>query len=210
METLFKSDGWQTVKRIGTFIEMYTIFIENYQELMKVILRIQNPQEPLVERRQDLIYNLHRYIFNFLASTKALTDHCRKMMSFYKNTDIHEKYQSKINELFLNNPMTAFIQNFRDYQTHFKLEFSELSDSDEIVFLTQGLLQNSEQWNKLSKEYMKQCGENIILKALCEDYFKLLELFYMWLVGELNEFHKQDLIERKELAEKHGICIIDI
>lgn len=210
METLFKSDGWQAVNRIGTFIEMYAILIGNYNELMRVISKIQNVQEPLVERHQDLTYNLNRYIFNFLASTKALIDNCRKMMSFYKNTDIYEKYQGKINELFLNNPMTAFIQDFRNYQTHFKLEFSELSDDDEIVFLTQGLLQNSEQWNKLSKEYITQCGENIVLKSLCEDYFKLLEVFYMWLVGELKEFHKKDLIERKELAAKYGISIIEI
>lgn len=210
METLFKSDGWQAVNRIGTFIEMYAILIENYRELMRVVLKIQNPQEPLVGRYQDLTYNLNRYIFNFLSSTKALIDNCRKMMSFYKDNDIYEKYQGKINELFLNNPITAFIQDFRNYQTHFKLEFSELSDDDEIVFLTQGLLQNSEQWNKLSKEYMRKCGENIVLKTLCEDYFKLLEVFYMWLVGELKEFHKQDLIERKELAEKYGISIIEI
>lgn len=210
METLFKSDGWQAVNRIGTFIEMYAILIGNYNELMRVISKVQNVQEPLVERHQNLTYNLHRYIFNFLASTKALVDNCRKMMSFYKNTDIYEKYQGKINELFLNNPMTAFIQDFRNYQTHFKLEFSELSDNDEIVFWAQGLLQNSEQWNKLSKEYMRQCGENIVLKTLCEDYFKLLEVFYMWLVGELKEFHKQDLIERKELAAKYGISIIEI
>lgn len=210
METLFKSDGWHAVNRIGTFIEMYAILIENYYELMRVISKIQNSQEPLADRHQNLNYNLHRYIFNFLASTKALTDNCRKMMSFYKNTDIYEKYQGKINELFLNNPMTAFIQKYRDYQTHFKLEFSELSDNDEIVFLTQRLLQNPEQWNMLSKEYMKQCGEKIVIKTLCEDYFKLLEIFHMWLVGELKEFHKQDLIERKELAANCGMSIIEI
>ena len=207
-EILIQSRGWQAVNRIGTLNEMYYILIENYRELMYEILRIQDSSQPIIELVENK--KLTRYIFNFLASTSASTDHCRKVMHFYENTDLNNKYKNKINNLFVNNPMIVFIQNLRNYQMHFKLEFLELSNSDQVVFLTQKLLQHPEQWNKLSRDYMQQCGDEIVLKTLCEDYFKLLESFYMWLYSELKEFHKEDLIERKQLAAECGVHIIDI
>lgn len=204
-EQLMQCKGWQAINRMGAFNEMYYTMIENYRELVYEIVRIQNSPQSIVELVENK--KLTRCVFNFLASVKALTDNCYKMMQFYKGTDLYDKYKNKIDGLLANNPMIAFIQKLRNHQTHFKLEFPELSNSNEVIFATQQLLKYPEQWNKLSKEYMQQCGDEIVLKILCEDYFKLMEHFNMWLYEELKEFHRQDFEEYKLLAAKCNMPI---
>jgi hypothetical protein len=209
-EKLIQSKGWQAIKKIGTFNEMLFIFDENFKDLMHEIARLENSPEPFIELHFDTNNNLNRYNFNFLAASKALIDNCRSMMNYYKDTEIYEKYQNNINELFKTNSLAHFVQDFRNYQTHCRVEFSELSDTNEIIFLTEELLQNYKKWNKLSNEYIQQCKNKIILKTLFNDYYNLVFPFYMWLYKELKEFHKEDLKERRELAAQCGITIVEI
>ena len=42
-QELFESNGWQAINRIGAFAEMHHIFLQNYQDLMNIITKIQNP-----------------------------------------------------------------------------------------------------------------------------------------------------------------------
>lgn len=209
-EKLIQSKGWQAIKRIGTFNEMLYIFDENYKDLMQEVKRIECSQKPFIELHFDTYNNLNRHNFNFLAASKALIDNCRSMMNYYKDTEIYEKYQNNIDKLFKNNPLAYFLQDFRNYQTHCRVEFLELSDTNEIIFLTEELIQNYKKWNKLSKEFISQSGDKIVLKIFCENYYKLILPFYMWLYKELKEFHKKDLKERKELAVQCGIPIVEI
>lgn len=206
-EKLFQSKGWQVINRIGTLNEMYYILVENYRELMHEILRIQKASQPFIELFDNK--KLNRYIFNFFASTSALTDSCRKAMNFYKNTDLKIKYEIKKELFFKKNQTAFFIKDFRNYLTHFSIEFPLLSKSGEIAFSTQDLLQYKK-WRSLSKEFIRQNDCEIVLKPLCEEYFRTLETFYMWLYAELKEYHKEDLKERNQMAKKLGIRISDI
>ncbi len=204
MNILFESDGWKAINRIGSFNEMYWIFIENYRELVTKILFLQDIEQPFGSRLSS-INNLSRYIFNFLSSTSALKENCYNMMRFYNETDLKMKYESKKNELFLNSKLVAFIQKFRNYQTHFQLEFADLSANNQVILITEKLLQNSKEWNKLSLEYIQESGDAIVLKTTCEDYFKLVEDFYQWLYQELMTFHRQDIIYTRSMAKEYGI-----
>ena len=58
-EIVFKSNGWQTINRMGIINENYHTLILNYRELMNEIVRIQLAPEPFL-----LLFhneNLNRY-----------------------------------------------------------------------------------------------------------------------------------------------------
>lgn len=73
-EIVFKSNGWQTVNRLGLLNENYHTLILNYNELKNEIIKIQTCAKPILLLFNNL--NLNRYIFNFLASTTTLIDSC--------------------------------------------------------------------------------------------------------------------------------------
>lgn len=203
-EILFQSKGWQAINRIGALNEMYYILIENYRELMNEILRIQMATQPNCELFENK--RLSRYIFNFIISTSSLIDNCRKTMKYYKNTDIKNKYEHKTEEFFKNNQISVYIKDFRNYLVHFSMVIPLLSKDGKIALSKQELLEYNN-WTKLSKEFIHQNVNEIDLKPICEEYFKTLENFYMWLYTELKDYHKEDLKEKNQLAEKLGIYI---
>ncbi len=206
-EIIFKSNGWQAINRIGILNENYHTLILNYKELMNEIVRIQSAQEPFL-----LLFNnknLNRYIFNFLASTSALIDSCRNVMSSYEETTIYEHYKQGIKEQFSNNSIAVFIKDLRNYQMHYKFAFPCLSKEEKVSFETYELNQYNN-WTKLSKEFIENQGDFIILKPLFETYFKILEPFYMNIYSELIKYHHQDFKETINLAAKINMPIPNI
>ena len=206
-EMVFKSNGWKAINRMGIINENYHTLILNYRELMNEIVRIQSAKEPFL-----LLFNnehLNRYIFNFLASTSALIDSCRNVMSFYKETIIYEHYKQRVKEQFSNNSIAVFIKDFRNYQMHYKIPFPGLSSDEKVSFETYELKQY-DNWTKLSKEFIKTQGYFIILKPLFETYFKMIEPFYMGIYAELTQYHKQDFKETIELSSKINMPIPNI
>ncbi len=202
-EAVFQSKGWQAFNRLGMYAEIYSIFIDNYYELMDEINKIQSSKMPVVahfENRQ-----INRRIFNFFAPTKAMTDNCRNLMSYYEDTIVYENFIKQKDLLFKDNPLVAFVQKFRNNQTHIKLGLSWLSNSNKVIFLTEELLRDFKEWNGLSKKYIEQSGNEIILENLCAEYFKLQEQFYAWLTNEIKNFHKEDFKETIYLASKTDI-----
>ena len=206
-EIVFKSNGWQAINSMGIINENYHTLILNYRELMNEIIRIQQDQDPFMQLFNN--EHLNRYIFNFLASTSALIDSCREVMNFYKGTEIYEHYKQNIKEQFANNNIAVFIKDLRNYQMHYKTTFPYITPDKQVCFETHEFKQY-DRWTKLSKEFIKEQGDFIILKPLFETYFKMLEPFYMGIYAKLTKYHKQDFKETIELAVKINMPIPNI
>ena len=138
---LFEQSGWKALNRIGTFAEMHHIFKQNFSDLNALLMQIKKNEDG-----ENAWLHLSQYIFNFLASSFSLCEHCRKMMAFYKGTELYKEYEKKTLETF-NNNLCAFIHKFRNYQTHYQIEFA-YSDTQKntVVFLSENLLKDKSQW----------------------------------------------------------------
>jgi len=130
-------------------------------------------------------------------------------MSFYENTTIYEHYKQQVNEQFSNNSIAVFIKDLRNYQMHYKIAFPCLSHKEDVSFETYELKQYNK-WTKVSKEFINDQGDFIVLKPLFETYFKMLESFYINIYSELTKHHQQDFKETIELAEKINMPIPNI
>lgn len=203
IDTLFRLDGWQAVYKIGYYAEIFAIFVENYKDLIKTIDIIQSSKQPVIEHFAQT--HLSRYIFNFLASAAALKNNCYTLMGQYKNTELQEKYKKATAEYFLNNDLVAFINDFRNYQTHYKVELSYVSAKNQVVFLTDELLKHSKQWNSASKKFIQNSKGEIVIKDICEKYYKLNEEFCLWLINELRLLHKKDFEEIAKATQQANI-----
>ncbi len=209
-EDIFKCAGWQAINRMGQIASINHIFSQNYSDLNNLLLKIYYTVEPTEEIYQEIHQRLEQYIFNFLAASFALTDNCRKVMAFYKETDLYKKYQQKVDNEFAKDTLANFIRQLRNYQTHYKLEFPtpvrSLDDNThwDVVFISDELLKHPNEWNSLSKQYITQCGKEINIGKMSADYNHKIDMFYHWLYGELKAYHKEDFAERDKLFEEIG------
>jgi len=201
-EILFKSNGWLAMNKIGAFIGMHIIFMQNYKDLMIIISKIQNPQI-IFEQRTDLTLNyINKYIFNFISSATALRDNFNELVKKYKNTELGKEIDINIKKTFKNNLECAFIQKYRNIHTHKRLAIAYLSDDDKILWDTAHLINISDEWNSLSKQYIKNCGESISLEELFTKYFETINSFYKWLYPLIINWHKKDIYEMILIARE--------
>lgn len=206
-EIVFKSNGWQTVNRLGLLNENYHTLILNYNELKSEIINIQKSTDPFLSLFNNK--NLNRYIFNFLASTTALIDSCRNTMKFYKETDLYKTYEDDVKKLFARNKEAIFIKDLRNYMMHFKIIFPCLSDNNQVSFEVYQL-NEFKGWTSLSKKFIQEQGKFVTIIPLIENYFKRLEPFYMEIYSKIREFHQEDFKETIKLASEIGMSLPNI
>lgn len=204
---VFKSNGWQTVNRLGLLNENYHTLILNYNELKSEIINIQKSTDPFLSLFNNK--NLNRYIFNFLASTTALIDSCRNTMKFYKETDLYKTYEDDVKKLFARNKEAIFIKDLRNYMMHFKIIFPCLSDNNQVSFEVYQL-NEFKGWTSLSKKFIQEQGKFVTIIPLIENYFKRLEPFYMEIYSKIREFHREDFKETIKLASEIGLALPNI
>lgn len=204
---VFKSNGWQTVNRLGLLNENYHTLILNYNELKSEIINIQKSTDPFLSLFNNK--NLNRYIFNFLASTTALIDSCRNTMKFYKETDLYKTYEDDVKKLFARNKEAIFIKDLRNYMMHFKIIFPCLSDNNQVSFEVYQL-NEFKGWTSLSKKFIQEQGKFVTIIPLIENYFKRLEPFYMEIYSKIREFHQEDFKETIKLASEIGMSLPNI
>mgnify|MGYP000006627649 FL=1 len=212
-EDVFNCAGWKALNRMGIFATMHHIFRQNYIDLEMLLKRIHDDTNMSQETFQEQHIHLSQYIFNFLASSTALTDHARRLIGFYEKIDLHKEYQQKIKESFADNKLAQFIHKLRNYQTHYQLEFPypvrSLDDNKswDVVFVSNDFLKHPEQWNVLSKQFIEESGQEINLNKIFAEYSKLIDTFYMWLYTELQIYHQKDFEKREKLIKESGMEI---
>lgn len=208
-ETLFNCEGWKATNRLGIIATTHNIVIQNHIILKELLEKIHN--NPDTYSQEEI--HLSQYIFNFLSSTAALIDHSRRIMKFYTDTDIYNDYKYKSDENFAKNPLAQFIKKLRNYNAHYETPFpyptisKQNNNSLDIVLDTQELLKCPEAWDNLSKQYIEQCGNEINILEMCNNYNNLINQFYSWLYNELKSYHKKDLEEKNNIAKQLGLSM---
>lgn len=207
-EELFNHPGWLASKRLGYLANMHHIFLQNYLILKELLVRIYNDESFSAQTYQEFDQHMQQYLFNFLSASAALTDNCRKMMSVYKETNLFNEYNAKIDEIFKKNSLSAFIKDLRNYQTHNKIDIPtpvrSLKDhkSIDIIFISAELLKENNQWTVSSKKFMEKCGAEISILPLINEYNDMINLFYNWLYLRLKQYHHNDFITLKQAIHK--------
>jgi len=114
----------------------HNIFVGNFKELKKACEIVENPEIGLKLMSQSMRGSLgvqahmeiNRLFHNFLAAAKTLVDHTRVFVEdHYSGTPLKQAYEQKVQAELANDPLTKFVQDFRNYMLHKGLPNSSMS-----------------------------------------------------------------------------------
>ncbi|MDD5746310.1 MAG: hypothetical protein PHO30_03500 [Candidatus Omnitrophica bacterium] len=180
------------------------IFLDSTADLMESIdLFIKESEvsefwtRPKKERFNKLELSIRRGVFSAIASAMALVDNSRNISKKFTLPD----YQSRIHNTFENNEEHRFIQDLRNFVSHFKMIEVDwrVSWSGEGKH-TQFLLQQKkllcwDGWKPLARKFIEESLEGIDLKILFENYKTRVEEFQFWFHTEIERFSQAELFE---------------
>jgi hypothetical protein len=156
-----------------------------------------------------------RLLHNYLASAMTLVDHTRKLFKDeYAGTEFEKEYTKKIDELFVQSPVSRFIQDLRNYSMHRMLPmagasvaFSEETGMTHSIYLSKDKLINWDGWKQNSRVYLDKQEDSIKLLQLVHEYTKNVMGFQTWFQEKQNEIHSEAMKELEELEKQYSLKV---
>jgi len=203
------SDGYRYQMRIQVLSSNYYIFERNFQEFIKLLEEVENPDSfpkvwspdkaPVL---QQVMREVARLLQNLVASAKSLVDHTRNLVrEWYECSDFMELYQAEIDLRFAQNPTAQFVEDLRDYCLHYRLPpISATLSIDQVsphgkqtIQLDKSELLQWKRWPKVSLQFLGSASERIELESVCLQYYAGVRDFHRWMRKQLVTRHRADL-----------------
>lgn len=204
------SDAYRIYQRLLTLDTNFFIFDRNYKDLKLAIDYCVKPEHihKLFDHNdsQRVLLHMVRYLHNYLASAKSLVEHTRILIKdWYRQTDFIEEYNSQIKERFEGNPLSGFIEDFRNYALHYSFPLTSLhidvtldpetgiAKEERVIFCIQkdALLEWSG-WSK-GRDYLMKFDQDILMENLVDEYYNQVINFHGWMHKRLEEIHAKEL-----------------
>lgn len=195
------------------------IFDKNFQDLSAILSFVtvdpRGERLHLEENRIDLNafgYEVACRLHNYVAAAETLVSHSRALYKrLCKRDGLFLDYQSKIDTDFTNDPLSGFIQEFRNYFLHDqppKLTFittyvcygDEWKPVRKVCILLSHLYEKKD-WKGRSRVFLESLTEDLDILALAESYKLKVAIFQDWFRNRLIEIFREDL---KLLEEKQA------
>ena len=207
--------------KIWMFKNNFCICDGNYNDLHRFYAKINTPSfinelrmRPDRQAHFELInLDMLRRISNYLASAFSLVAYSREYIrDNYAGTKVIEEYERHVKEQFIDNNLSKFIQDLRNFFLHNGINgfsYSLSSNyplSDDVKFSTllqQGDLNKGNYFTAKSKEYMSTLPDAIDILSEIQKYHSLVLGFYNWLFNYLNELHKEEIETAKKYENEY-------
>lgn len=214
------SEGHQAYTRMTALEESYFIFEGNCLNLRHLLNEFEQPPlflELWDERysgRLDLfVSEVTRLFHNYLAGAATLLDHtCALVEDTYQGTSFADEYQERVNQQFVQAPLSHFIEDLRDYMRHegLPLALAELSfsrsrsgvEAKSAIQLDVSRLRDWQKWSDKGREYLDALDDEVKLDIIVDDYASIIVDSYGWLRERQSEFHRESLEELEELERQ--------
>ncbi|MDO5437477.1 MAG: hypothetical protein Q4F80_04700 [bacterium] len=224
VQHLEKSNGAIAKTRLKELTLMRYIFSSNYNSLIDYIEFTKKEENAIkIIRTGNYEYfeafsnELTRHFFNFITSTKAYIDQTRRWVrAYYDETDIKQTYEKLIKEYIDKNELCKFVQDLRNYQTHYMIPittysacFSTFEPFEFKITIQKDKLLLFKEWKPLSLKYINSFDEDISVEKFCNDYYQIIENFYNKLFEKITNYHKEDFAQleliREDLARRYSM-----
>jgi hypothetical protein len=191
----------------------------NCNQLRQLLHLLENPTDPANftgfdnrQHRQSLFDETNRHFHNFLTSITTLVDHTRHLMKrdFVKKDHQHE-YQITVKTIFASDPLTQFLQDFRNYITHYAIPSigytkqlgSPLADSKPgELYIDLAHLEKRFNWSASSRTFIEQNKPKIRMLKLVDDYEVKARSFTDDFMAMFRKYRGQELNEVVALMQE--------
>ncbi|EOP48554.1 hypothetical protein IKQ_05528 [Bacillus cereus VDM053] len=225
-EQLRATEGWRIRSKLKVFsISIYT-FEKNNIELVNLLNQYETDSNLALkiasfsnrETFEAFLAEIIRLLHNYLASAMTLVDHTRKLFrDEYEKIEFEKEYNKKIDELFVQSPVSRFIQDLRNYSMHRMLPmagasvaFSEETGMTQSIYLSKDKLIEWKGWKPNSRVYLDKQEDNIKLLQLVNEYTKNVTEFQTWFQEKQNEIHSEAMKELKAFEKEYNLKVANL
>jgi len=197
------------------------VFKMNAVELIEAVQRVKDPDQGMalmMENNHEAGFQAHRelnrHVHNFVSSALALVEHTRVFMrKYYADTELFSVYEKHVIATFAQSPVAQFVQGLRNYMLHRGLPNSSMF----LKFETSpgatdgsGMMKTSiqydiasildwKEWKQAARTYLESAGSHLDIHEFAQSYLVLVNQFHEWLDVALEEHHRLDLQELRQL-----------
>lgn len=199
---------FKTLERIRHFNFSIVIFTGNYHQIQELLEFHNDPvksQNMYSVNNRDVLQAFHteiiRLLHNYLASAFSLIDHTRKHYNkLYKENGKFLDYQLEIQNRFINDPLSNFIKDLRQFVQHYKLPeiYTNTIFKQDPPELRRVLKLKKEDlmefpWSSKSKIFLSHQTADLDLMQIVNEYFERVTEFYKWFQEKQAEIHKDEI-----------------
>ena len=208
----YESEALKIYFRLKVLDASYYVFEQNYGELMELLTKIREPAnyEKLWNDKKGLdmhLLELTRLLHNLVASVMSLVEHTRIIINaHYKGTNFYDEYEKEKKNRFVNNRITGFVQELRNYTLHYGLPFAtanlglevdpgtqETTFTNPITLDKARLLEWGGWTQKKGKPYLDAADDHIEIQIIMEEYSQAARDFQQWMWNRLQDIHADEL-----------------
>jgi hypothetical protein len=216
-ERILAHTGLQYLQALQAYSTSKNILSGNAFQLRKVIEVVEDPTQAADlwavrnrKRLKDLQSETIRHFHNFLASVKTLVDHTRVMMGEPHIAQAHrEEYREKAMQVFGADPLSRFIQDFRNYTLHrgipitgFEFSWSQGEDVASKVYLDLSQMENWEGWKPLSRDFISNHKPKLAMVTLLDQYELKAKKFHEWFCTQFQKHYEREIDEVLDLQRQ--------
>ena len=156
------------------------------------------------------IINVMRFLHNYLASSKTLIDHSRRIVkSLCEETPFYTEYGGRKNKCFVGNPLSHFVQDLRNFTLHRDIPLRGPTVARGLDGTISGYykldreaLSGWNKWSAPSEQYLSGVEVELRLHEIVSAYDALVSEFYCWLERRLREVFECDIREEENLRHQ--------
>jgi hypothetical protein len=191
----------------------------NSIQLRQLICILEDPKDPAqisgIDRRSHLQWlfgDVNRHFHNFLTSITTLVDHTRNLMKKdFVKPEHREEYQNKVKAVFATDPLTQFLQDFRNYITHYAIPHIGLkekigsahSNPEPIkLFIDLDHLEIRFNWSSPSRKFIEMNKPEMRMLKLVDDYGLKSKNFYDELMLTFQKHLGRELHEVRSMMQE--------
>ena len=191
----------------------------NSSQLRQLICILEDPKDPAqisgIDRRSHLQWlfgDVNRHFHNFLTSITTLVDHTRNLMKEdFVKPEHREEYQNKVKVVFAIDPLTQFLQDFRNYITHYAIPHIGLEEKigstntgpEPIkLFIDLDHLETRFNWSSPSRKFIEMNKPKMRMLNLVDDYGLKSKNFYDELMLTFQKHLGRELHEVRSMMQE--------
>lgn len=212
------SEGERICWKMKGLTASYHVFAGNHAHLSQAIRHGQSEEQARnfstdQDRRIEQLQMEHlRLLHNFLSGASTLIDHTRNLMDeLYAGQPFRGEYQAKLDEAFKKSNIAGFVKGLRNWMSHRGIVPVMMQATVDAALETVTLsivldiaeLKLWDKWDLRAKQYLADARPPLRLSDVVQGYHDLVEQFYRWLVGRMQQIHARAFEEWNGLREQY-------
>jgi len=215
-DILDQSEEMEIYRNIQALQASFRVFSGNFDELVRGLEHLKDSRSSLAMYNDDhrdniesLLDQSSRFFHNFLASAFSLIEHTRKIVNrLYAEEAFKDEYQKKLEQDVISQPIHSFVKELRNYTQHYTLpilalQITFLEGYEDLDFSVQMDVEALKQWDnwKGSKSYLDTLGDSFCIQTVANEYFVLIQNFYVWLTQRQLSVHQADFERLQQMQQ---------